>query len=323
MNNKAKKMIIGLLISVIFFNTVSINTYASNNRLEYRDLDENEVEIESQNLFTGEIDSYILSCEKEDRGFNNDVKNNKTINRQINSRIELKTVFGPDDRTLVTNTTRAPYKYIGQIVSKYRNNINGKMESRVSTGFLVGKSIILTAAHCVYKEDMTLISAKFYPAQNGNNNRPYEYICTNTHVPAEYKKAVANNDETNKSKYDYAVVQLSKPAGQDLGFFELGGYNTAYNINNLVNKQCTVVGYPGEKQGKMYRHKGVIKGFYSNGYTMYYNIDTTSGQSGSPVIYPAPNGHYYVVAINRAHSDYYNLGRYITKNIYELVMKWR
>lgn len=55
---------------------------------------------------------------------------------------------------------------------------------------------------------------------------------------------------------------------------------------------------------------------------MYYDIDTTGGQSGSLVI-KYDNGNYYVVGIHRANGTSSNKGRYITKNVYELVNKYQ
>lgn len=199
--------------------------------------------------------------------------------------------------------------------NKQRYNAKG-------TAFLVGKSSILTAAHCVYEKNDRVVSGTFYPAQNGTSNRPYTYTCGQIHIPTKYKTAINNNDTINSSKYDYALIKLNQSAGTTLGFFALGGYNTNYNANNLVGMEATVVGYPGEKAGMMYRHKGLIQSFNSDKYLMNYQMDTTAGQSGSPVILPLSGGRYFVVGIHILGGSTKNSARYITKNIYELVKKY-
>ena len=52
-------------------------------------------------------------------------------------------------------------------------------------------------------------------------------------------------------------------------------------------------------------------------------MDTTAGQSGSPVILPKSGGKYYVVGIHYLGGTTENSARYITKNLYELVNKYK
>ena len=289
---------------------------------------ESYLEIESQEIGTNKTKKYKLKSNSDDvyvpilKGsqgkINKDLKS-YSANRKDS---DAEAVLDNDGRNEVTNTGRVPYRYIGQIVCTYKRKNNTQFTS-LGTAFLVGESIILTCAHCVYSNDGTLVSAYFYPAQNGYGNRPYKYKCSTVHVPANYKTAIANNNATNKEKYDYAVVELTQKAGAKLGYFALGGYKTNYNDSYLIGKKCTVVGYPGEKAGKLYRHKGSIRSFNDGKYTMSYRMDTTPGQSGSPVIHVA-KGQYYVVGIHRATNGIdQNYARYITKNIYELVKKLR
>ena len=56
-----------------------------------------------------------------------------------------ESIIGTDDREMIANTKKAPYKYIGKLEVGYES---GKSDE--GTGFLVGKSLVLTAAHCVY-----------------------------------------------------------------------------------------------------------------------------------------------------------------------------
>lgn len=227
-------------------------------------------------------------------------------------------IIGDDDRNIVEETTRVPYRYIGRIETRFENSST----YNIGTGFLVGKSAVLTAAHCVYSKSKTITTITFIPGKNGTSNPYGKFTATKIHVPQKYKDALAADDGTNAAKYDYALIELGSPIGSSLGYFALGGYNTVFNTETLVGTKVTVAGYPGQSGDKLYRHKSNILSFNAEGYMMYYDIDTTGGQSGSPVI-KYDNGNYYVVGIHRAGGTNSNKGRYITKNVYELVNKYQ
>lgn len=72
----------------------------------------------------------------------------------------------------------------------------------------------------------------------------------------------------------------------------------------------------------MYRHVAKITSFDKNGYSMYYKMDSTGGQSGSP-IYKANNGNYYVIGIHTRGSSSRNIGRYIDKEVYDFINKYK
>lgn len=161
---------------------------------------------------------------------------------------------------------------------------------------MVGKSTILTAAHCFFDGNKKVSSVTFIPGKNGSSNPYGSYASTKLHIPTKYKEAYAANQEDEKWKYDYALVELSGTPGAKLGYFALGGYNTQYSIEKLVGEKAIVIGYP---TTKMHRHKSDIIGYNSEKYQIYYTTDTSSGQSGAPVfIYTGTGAKYYIVAIH-------------------------
>ena len=297
------------------------------NAQTYYDVYEDYIEIESQEIQTNKKKVYRIknfddNRSVSERNVQKGLSQNDVQKRERYSGANVGYIVGDDDRNEITNTTRTPYRYIGQLVSTFKRKNNTTFNA-YTTAFLVGESIILTCAHGVYRKDGTLISAYFYPAQNGYDKRIYKYKCSTVHVPSNYKTAIANKDKISEDKYDYSVIQLTESAGTKLGYFSLGGCNTSYNDSFIIGKSCTLVGYPGEKDGRMYRQKGKIIKFNSQKYLMYYSMDSTNGQSGSPIIYPTSSGEYYVVGIHLGAEKPYNCARYITNNISELVKKWR
>ena len=78
-----------------------------------------------------------------------------------------------------------------------------------------------------------------------------------------------------------------------------------------------------EHKRKLYRHKESVHSFDPNGYLIRYYNDAEGGQSGAPVIYSVGR-KYYVVGIHTGnYGNTLNQGRYISKNVYTLVNKYR
>lgn len=273
------------------------------------DAQEEEIEIEEQDLETGKITTYMI------QGCDGEILCETPEDSRGNIS-EPYSIIGTDDRNVVTETNRIPYRFIGKLDINYSNGKRGD-----GTAFLVGKNTLLTAGHCAYEPGTTIKKIVFSPALKGNELPFGSYNISKIHVPTKYKEAANAGDNDNKEKYDYALLQLASNVGSTIGYFQLGGYNTQYNINNLTNTKATIAGYPAEYL-QMYRHKSNILGFNEGGYYMYYDIDTVGGQSGSPVI-KYVDGKYYVIGIHIEGSSTYNIGRYITGNIYELVKKYK
>ena len=338
MKGRIKSLLLAVCIVLSCYNT-SMQVHAKKSS---KDSEEEYVVIESQKIGSKKKKTYKLKT-KGDSEYLPVLKGSKgnlqKIRKNIvggNQPIDLpEAVIGDDGRNEVTNTTRVPYRYIGELECTFKFNKGNWTTSWCTTAFLVGKSIILTAAHCVYRKDYTLVSAVFRPAKSSSKT-PYQLNCGTVHVPQKFKNAVNSYDDNkteeeknkisnNIKKYDYALVQLKQNIGNELGYFALGGYNTSYDNKFIVGKKCVVVGYPSDKKG-LWRHKGAINDV-QDGLYLRYQMDTYGGQSGSPVFYPTTNGQYYVVGIHRGYSSYnlaeWNYARYISKNIYELVKKWR
>ena len=225
-------------------------------------------------------------------------------------------VISLDDRVKVKNTKSAPYKYVGKLTFKQGNGYYQ------ATGELIGKKTVLTAAHCAYGENGLSKSMRFYPAQDGVNNPYGSYEIAEIHVPEEYKKAVKNEDYLQQARYDYAVLTLKKSMPTNYGYFSLGGDGTSLDKKGIKNLALAIIGYPGEKSG-MYRHASKSYWFEDNDKIMAYKIDTTGGQSGSPV-YRKKNGKYYIIAVHAWGYKYQdkNGGRYLDSTVKKYIQKY-
>ena len=96
------------------------------------------------------------------------------------------------------------------------------------------------------------------------------------------------------SSEDYAIIVLDLPAGSTSS--EGFGYNVISPDSEVTDRLVSIMGYPGEKpQGTMWTSGGTISKVDTS--KLYYRIDTTGGQSGSP-IYTWWSGYWTLVGIH-------------------------
>lgn len=255
-----------------------------------------------------EIDDYDLDTQQLETSYISDVPSLETASQIISfeSIPTPRKIIGNDSRKVITNTTKAPYKFIGKLIIEYSDGaVFG------GTGFLVGESTIVTAAHCAYSLKRSAYPSKitFYPGRTGNSNPYGSATVRKIHVPTKYKK-----NETNDNTYDYAVLELNTPIGKKTGYFEQyvlvrdpnleiaynAGYIVGYNSNTLYSAYGETTIYPKEKK-------------------IRYKIDTDSGQSGAPIY---EKGTLSLYGIHTSGSDIQNSGRYMSDDFMNLILKY-
>lgn len=193
-----------------------------------------------------------------------------------------KNVFGKDDRVQVTST-KFPWSAIGYL-------------NTACTGSLVGRDLVLTAAHCVIDSKTQKLNNinTFYPNRiNGQSpdSSSISYIWWGTSNPDKYREK------------DWALLRLSKALGDKFGYFGI----KSLNENEMLASVATQVGYSENFQnGKTAgAHIGcrIIKKTSNNLYL--HNCDAGRGSSGGP-IFSWWNNLPYIFALNVA--EYRNGG---------------
>ena len=203
-------------------------------------------------------------------------------------------VIGDDTRTPVTDTTVYPYNSICYIEITYYNvwnNVEQIYEPRTfrGSGFLVGPNLVLTAGHNLYS-DVTepdsdynddIYNPRFaeeivvYPGacwiENNSPDLPFGYF----EVDASYIQKQYYDSPT--FDYDWGLCVLKGEVGNQIECLDI-----AITPNDIINDEINVVGYPGDKR-IVVMHEATGEVVSVDSYSFYYNADTFSGSSGSPV----------------------------------------
>jgi len=147
----------------------------------------------------------------------------------------------------------------------------------IGSGTLIGNQYVITAAHNLFDRDTktAVKKLKFFPGKNGATI-PYESIVTHFAVHPDWYNTSLSNDKAKE--VDIGVVKLKDSLGDSAGFY---GYRE-FDESEIKGKKLNVTGYPGEYSGKyMYTMEGDLKKVEDH--RIYYDIDTSGGQSGSGI----------------------------------------
>ncbi len=329
-NNFIKKLISYYLLITLIVTSESVIIAANaeesieiNNIISYNETDQSDASFASKNLITGEETFYNLynngtiidlSEDDEFNEMNSDIteksdspyfpEHTTEITSAEDGTIIPFSLIGGDDRNHITNTTTYPYSAVCYIISYWPNGTASE-----GTAWMYWEDIAITAGHCVYSKDDGGWAEKIevIPAANGYYS-PYGAVNSVTmHTSTKWI-------EDSNWEYDYGVLELSRDIGNYTGWFGI-----SYTIWSLKGTDVTITGYPGEYHRQMWTMDGEIT--KSSTRKIYYNaIDTTSGQSGSPIY----DDDKYVVGIHAyGEGSYGNSGTRITSSMYDFFHSFR
>ncbi|EJY3773187.1 TPA: trypsin-like serine protease [Staphylococcus pseudintermedius] len=224
----------------------------------------------------------------------------------------VESVIGTDERKKVTSFTSSPIKENVAIKVEWKNS-EGNYEGYVASGVMVSKDTVLTAAHVVYDEGRKKIAERItvYSGLYGNIIRG-SAKGIKTYVLKGYTS-------TLDSKYDLAAIKLDTNLGSLTG--SLGITSTI-----ALGDKIATVGYPDDKTDRtnssdlkyyMWRSTGKIMNL--DKYRVYYDADTSGGQSGSGVWDVKSNK---LVAIHTNGGKTFNFGTRITPQYLDYIKYW-
>ena len=237
-------------------------------------------------------------------------------------------VIGVDDRVPITDTSTTPWRCICHLEITYDSGQVG-----FGTGWFAGEHTVITAGHCLYTRgtpSRRATQVRVIPGRNGTL-APYGYV-----VAREFKlhpKWVSEVDDVNAAPYDYGAIIVDHDVngaafGERIGYFGLRSYE------KLEEKQLDMAivnnaGYPHEASktyGSMWFNAGRVHiqddGPLKDDRFLEYMVDTTGGQSGSPVfLLDSTANQRYVVAIHTT-GNFINRGVRVTAEVYDQILEW-
>lgn len=181
-----------------------------------------------------------------------------------------QSVIGGDNRSRITSMAG---KYAKGVFFQVSNSSYQVISN--CTGFMVSSEYMLTAGHCVHKGSGG--TAGFYPYMDlfpAYNDRLASGGMRCYNVQSWTSNAYMNNASTTG---DWGIVKLSCAAGRTYGTFGLNDSSAVQGTG------LEVFGYPVDKGvGIPYTGRGQVTGIVGD--LMRHSVDTTGGQSGSPML---------------------------------------
>lgn len=194
-------------------------------------------------------------------------------------------VFGDDDRKELRDV-KHPWSTIGRLDAP---------DNRICTATLVGRDLIITAAHCVIDGETQALakgSYTFYPSLTDGKYK------VSSRVKHFWWGTKNPNGEPSK---DWAIGRLADPLGDKLGW--MGVY--PQDLSKMMNqKNLLLVGYSADLKKASSAH-WVNRCSFTNWNHMFQGVashdcDMTSGASGGPMIWQGDEKKLWIVGINTA-----------------------
>lgn len=216
-------------------------------------------------------------------------------------------VFGEDKRTQVTDTSREPYNAVAYLIII----VNGIAYR--GTGFMVKPGVLITAGHNVYDHDAKKFCDKAYVLDRKSLDR---YELYNIIIDEHFKI-------DNSSTYDWAVASVSVAPGKDVPCLRMQRMDMP-NSPDATKHTAEIPGFPSSVRNvstnEMYTESGMILNYNNDTHTLRYQIDTSGGNSGSPILLYVGETP-YAAGIHTAALGGCNIGRAIDQGIADAVTK--
>lgn len=232
-------------------------------------------------------------------------------------------VFGQDNRKQISNTQTFPFNLVS-----YMNYDSGK-DSYRCTAFIVARHMALTSGHCIFDgKNGFSKNAKIYPGRT--ENKLYQRlssckISTNT----KYIDCTKSRNSVCFN-YDYGALFFSPRMSPNAKT-----YMPLYVLNPGAGTTLNTAGYPtyvgGKRRYGQWRASGPVSITPGDSRILYHRVDTSGGQSGSPMyLYNSGTNSRRVIGIqaggikftSQDTTTYYNVATRISNGNKDLLIKW-
>lgn len=323
-----KKLIKLLIIFFIFILTIQIIPKYANANFEEEQISENklaEKEIvlkneESDETLNVDLDNTICKYDRltntttiiDTKEFLSEITGNSESNgytplNKINNNISNFSIDANSNFFFSPNLNVSPYCYTCKIISE------GGFAN--STGFLVGSNLLLTCAHCVFKDktcENFFSNWTCYPAYDNGIHSPGLSAGFDT---VYYSTAYKSDNETTSNENDWALCILQNDLGNTQGWSACRAYGNDSDLNNM---SIITTGYPdnGNYSGKyQYYTLGNITKVRSN----YFDTDTINHAGMSGGLVAQQNNNIAIGIIKGRYGDNSTYAVRITNQIVDLI----
>lgn len=216
-------------------------------------------------------------------------------------------VFDTDDRTQVGDISKAPYNAIVRLL------IEDKGTSYQGTGFMVKPGVMVTAGHNVYN----FTAKKFYDKISALDNATQTWHqAFNIAIDPLFPK-------DNSAPHDWAVVAVAVDPGKTVPCLSILRMDQS-DSPDVTKTTEEIAGFPlyvrDVETENMYTETGTILFHDKDATTFQYRIDTSGGNSGSPIILYKDSVP-YAIGIHVESDTSYNRGKAIDQAIVNAIMK--
>ncbi|AIL13847.1 hypothetical protein IM40_10800 (plasmid) [Candidatus Paracaedimonas acanthamoebae] len=226
---------------------------------------------------------------------------------------------GRDRRKKVKKAKKFPQSIHGRLFL-YFNSTDPSQKSIVAigTGVVISPQNVLTCGHNLYLDDekynkfpyldRKVAQIVFYPGLKGEKY----------HLKARSSCYVVHPQwiASTSTNHDLGMIHFEKKIGLTTGYIPISPHSPK------LNEEINVTGYPGELEHYMYTMSGLIKQLELN--KIYYDIDTTYGNSGSCIWVGEKNSPICIgIHTTGVYGSYkWNGGILITHENYNLIKGW-
>lgn len=219
-------------------------------------------------------------------------------------------IIGSDDRQRILDTTLFPWSAIGKVFMWFPD---GSQFS--ASGSLITDFHVYTAGHVVHHGDFGGWAdyIEFVPGMDGDYEPFDSYWDTFLWSTAGW---VDNADPD----FDWGLVEIDRPIGSFVGHL---GYAYHTDLNWYIDRTFNLAGYPGDLDQGFAQYHDANRVTQATEWALFYLMDTTLGQSGSPVWALFENtGQHLAMAVHGYGDALGNSGARINETVFNRIAEW-